>query len=70
MTSFHWDPMLSTRRFPGAVLFLASNVSSYINAVEPMVDGGLTSVPFGAPILHGWCWSVSQAGEELPEGTI
>ena len=53
MTSFHCDPMLSMRRFSGAVLFLASDDSSYINAVEPMVDGGLTSAPFGAPILHG-----------------
>ena len=27
--------------------------SSYINAVELMVDGGLTGAPFGAPILRG-----------------
>jgi len=32
-----------------AVLFLASEDSSYINAVELMVDGGLTGAPFGAP---------------------
>jgi NAD(P)-dependent dehydrogenase (short-subunit alcohol dehydrogenase family) len=36
-----------------AVLFLASEDSSYINAVELMVDGGATGVPFGAPILCG-----------------
>jgi hypothetical protein len=36
-----------------AVRFLASDDSSYINAVEPMVDGGLTGAPFGAPILRG-----------------
>ena len=36
-----------------AVLFLASEDSSYINAVELMVDGGLTGAPFAAPILRG-----------------
>jgi NAD(P)-dependent dehydrogenase (short-subunit alcohol dehydrogenase family) len=36
-----------------AVLFLASEDSSYINAVELMVDGGLTGAPFGAPSLRG-----------------
>jgi NAD(P)-dependent dehydrogenase (short-subunit alcohol dehydrogenase family) len=36
-----------------AVLFLASEDSSYINAVELMVDGGVTGAPFGAPILRG-----------------
>jgi NAD(P)-dependent dehydrogenase (short-subunit alcohol dehydrogenase family) len=36
-----------------AVLFLASNDSSYINAVELMVDGGTTGAPFGAPIFRG-----------------
>ncbi len=53
MTSFHCDAMLSMGRFPGTVLFLASNDSSYINAAELMVDGGMTGAPFGTPILRG-----------------
>ena len=36
-----------------AMLFLAGEDSSYINAVELMVDGGLTGAPFGAPIFRG-----------------
>ena len=36
-----------------AVLFLASEDSSYINAIELIVDGGATGAPFGASAFRG-----------------
>ena len=42
----------ATEELAKAVLFLASEDSSYVNAVELMVDGGATGAPFGAPILR------------------
>ena len=35
-----------------AAFFLASDDSSYVNAVELMVDGGATGAPWGAPIVR------------------
>jgi NAD(P)-dependent dehydrogenase (short-subunit alcohol dehydrogenase family) len=45
----HWGEPEDLAR---AVLFLASDDSSYINAIELTVDGGLTGAPFGAAILR------------------
>jgi NAD(P)-dependent dehydrogenase (short-subunit alcohol dehydrogenase family) len=36
-----------------AVLYLASEDSSYINAIELVVDGGATGAPFSAPAFRG-----------------
>jgi hypothetical protein len=41
------------RKFTRAVLFLASNDSSEVNAVELIVDGGATGAPFGVPNFQG-----------------
>jgi hypothetical protein len=52
MTSSHCGPILSMRKFTRAVLFLASDDSSDVKAVELLVDGGATGAPFGAPIFQ------------------
>jgi len=36
-----------------AILFLASDDSSYVNAVEFFVDGGSVGTPFGGPAFRG-----------------
>jgi NAD(P)-dependent dehydrogenase (short-subunit alcohol dehydrogenase family) len=50
---FHLPVGAGRKMWPSPRFFLPRDDSSYINAVELMVDGGLTGAPFGAPILRG-----------------
>src|SRR6266481_5743801 len=61
----HVRSSISEQRFKN---FLASDDSSYVNAVELMVDGGATGASFGAPINNRTAKARSRRPRRLPRG--
>jgi hypothetical protein len=54
--------MASADEVANAVLFLASEESSFIQAAEIVVDGGSTGAPLGAPVYDNALTSQPEFG--------